>query len=143
MPATEAPAHDSFVRYAFAVLAVISVGLTSAWNVEWLLARPQAAEWARVRQAAADFNPARREGVFLLLPRPNDTTTPIRHLDEFGSLSADGDWVAKEMFKQAVRREHPDVPRNASRFAWQSGYTVPRVRMARVLDFRGSPRVGR
>jgi len=127
------------VGYAVAVLVVAAVGRSSAWNVEWLLARPQAAEWARVRESAVDFDPARREQVFLLLPHPADATAPIRHLDEFGSLSADGDWVAKEMFKQALHRQHPDVPHTASRFTSQTGYAVPRTTVARVFDFRGVP----
>lgn len=127
------------LEYALAILLVAVVGRSTAWNVEWLLARPQAGEWARVRQSAIDFDPARREQVFLLLPYPADATAPIRHLDEFGSLSADGDWVAKEMFKQALHREHPDLPHTASRFTSQTGYALPRSLTARVFDFRDVP----
>jgi hypothetical protein len=132
-------ARQPVVACAVAVLVVGAVGRSSAWNVEWLLARPQAAEWARVRESAVDFDPARREQVFLLLPHPADATAPIRHLDEFGSLSADGDWVAKEMFKQALHRDHPDVPHTAARFTSQTGYAVPHTAVARVFDFRDAP----
>jgi hypothetical protein len=124
-----------------AAAAVVVAAWTSAWNVEWLLARPQTAEWTSVLRIAAAVDPARRERVFLLLPRPSDAAAPIRHLDEFGSLSADGDWVAKEMFKQAIRRVHPGVPTAASRFTWQSGYLLPRSLAARVFDLRPTIRV--
>ena len=94
---------------------------------------------------AAAVDPVGRERVFLLLPRPGDATAPIRHLDEFGSLSADGDWVAKEMFKQALRTSHPDVRPATARFTWQSGYARPRTDIARVFDLRemasGSARI--
>jgi hypothetical protein len=128
------------LEYALMIVIVAAVGRDTAWNVEWLLARPQAEEWARVRQSATGFDPARSEKVFLLLPYPADATAPIRHLDEFGSLSADGDWVAKEMFKQALHREHPDVSHTLARFTSQTGYALPRSLVARVFDLRDVPR---
>ena len=131
-----APRPSRLLRSVAAGVLVAAVAWSSAWNVEWLLARPQAAEWAGVLRIAADVDPRRQERVFLLLPRPGDANTSIRHLDEFGSLSADGDWVAKEMFTQALRVTHPRVPRTASRFIWQSGYTLPRTAVARVFDLR-------
>jgi hypothetical protein len=129
------------LRTATAVaLAVVAV--SAGWNVRQLIAKPQAQEWARMRDLAAEFDPSTGGGVFVVLPDPSDSTAALRHLDEFGSLSADSDWAAAEMFKWALRREHPSVPDPAARLMFETGYEPPEsAEVGRIVDFRYSARV--
>lgn len=138
-------AHRRRLRPALALPAVALAAAAAAWNVDHLIVRPQADEWAEMRAVAATIDTRAGARVFVVLPRPADTLTPVRHLDEFGSHSADGDWVAKEMLKQALRRQRPADPQAASRLQWQSGYAPPQRAAARsVIDLRdGIPFGGR
>jgi hypothetical protein len=130
-----------YVRFV-AAAAVAVVAFSAGWNVRQLIAQPQAQEWARMRDIAGDFDPSVGGRVFVVLPRPAETTAPVRHLDEFGSLSADCDWAAREMFKHAVRAEHQDARNPLARLVWQSGYAAPiGAQLARVVDFRYPARV--
>jgi hypothetical protein len=129
--------HGARLRPALPVVAVALVAVSALWNVDRLVARPQAEEWARMMDVASEFDPRAGGRVFVVLQRPNTLIAPIRHLDEFGSLSADADWVAKEMFIQALRSAHPHVSDPAIRLAWQSGYSPPpRGLVARIIDLR-------
>jgi hypothetical protein len=123
------------VQRAVATAVIGTVAVSAAWNARQLLAVPQAREWARMREIAARFDPAVGGQVFVVLPRSSFSPSPLRHLDEFGSLSSDADWAAKEMFKQALRAAHPALVNPASKLVWQSGYARPsKIQNARVLD---------
>jgi hypothetical protein len=128
-------AHGS-ARLAAAALVVIGAATSAAWNVRQLIAVPQAAEWVRMQEIGAAYDPHSGDGLYLVLPRPTEAIAPIRHLDEFGALSADADWVAKEMFKQALRVVHPTAP-DMSRLVWQTSYRPPpRMLLSEVFVFR-------
>jgi hypothetical protein len=123
------------VQRAVATAVIATVTLSAAWNSRQLLAVPQAREWARMREIASRFDPAVGGQVFVVLPRSSFSPSPLRHLDEFGSLSSDADWAAKEMFKQALRAGHPSLSNPAAKLVWQSGYARPsKIQNARVLD---------
>ena len=129
--------RGAWLRRTVPALVVAAVAIGAAWNVDRLIARPQAEEWTRMLDVASGFDPGTGGRVFVVLQRPNTIVTPIRHLDEFGLLSADADWVAKEMFIQALRAAHPHVADPARRLVWQSGYAAPpRGLVARVIDLR-------
>ncbi|HEX5107706.1 MAG TPA: glucosyltransferase domain-containing protein [Vicinamibacterales bacterium] len=130
-------AHQGRLRPVLAASIVALIAASALWNVDRLVARPQAEEWSRMMDEASGFDPQAGGRVFVVLQRPNTIVAPIRHLDEFGSLSADADWVAKEMFIQALRTAHPDVADPATRLAWQSGYSAPpRGLVATIIDLR-------
>ncbi|MFN2446314.1 MAG: hypothetical protein ABR606_12140, partial [Vicinamibacterales bacterium] len=138
----EHPSDRIWAGRLLTAVVLAAAASSASRNVRELIAKPQAQEWARMRDIAADFDPARGGRVFIVLPRPADTTAPVRHLDEFGSLSADCDWAALEMFKLALRTEHAATPNPAARLAWQSGYAIPAgTQVARVIAFRDDRRV--
>lgn len=137
------PADDPFGDFTrarrIAVLTMVTVlGGVARWNTLTLIAEPQQIEWRRFVSCAASLDPANEPRVFVISPQPSQTRAPIRHLDEFGSYSADADWPAKEMFIQALKATHPRVPEPFTRVAWHSGYVPPVVpeNFDRVMDLR-------
>jgi hypothetical protein len=46
--------------------------------------------------------------VYIIRPTIDDRSTERVYADEYGTLSADADWAAKEMFKAALRERFPD-----------------------------------
>ncbi len=83
-------------------------GLGGGWpaarhNSRLYLADAQAAKLRRIEAAAVRVEHLPSSRVFLWLPEPSDTVCVMSHLDEFGSLSGDCEWAAKEMLLQLVR----------------------------------------
>jgi hypothetical protein len=134
----EATRRPEFVPRLAAVMTISLVALSAAWNVRALLVVPQAREWRHMREIASHFNPETGGRVFVVLPRPAAwTNAPLRHLDEFGSISGDSDWAAKEMFLQAVQSQHPGESNLAARLTWQSGDKPPAgVQAASIFELR-------
>jgi hypothetical protein len=131
----------SFVPRVAASAVVLVVALAAATNVRDLIAGPQAREWARMRDIASELPSSRGARVFVVLPRPADTAAAVRHLDEFGSLTADCDWAAREMFLQALDAVRPGLRHSLPRVAWQSGYAPPSGKPnGTVIDFRSAAR---
>lgn len=89
------------------------------------LADAQAGELRRLSQAAAAIEPAVHPRVALWLPLPADAPAAVRHLDEFGSLSADAEWCAKEMLQLVLRERFAAQPALAGRVQFSSNYTPP------------------
>ncbi|MFT3830575.1 MAG: hypothetical protein QM691_12810 [Opitutaceae bacterium] len=120
---------------ASAVLAAL-VG-TGGWaarhNSRLYLAEAQVAELRRIEAAADRIGRLPPQRVFLLLPEPWDSTCAVSHLDEFGSLSGDCEWAAKEMLERVLleRRRAAkgwNQPREIS-----SHYLLPKKRTYDVL----------
>jgi hypothetical protein len=103
-----------------------------------LLAVPQGNEWGLVLDGARKVRlETARPGVFLIEPTPEDISTATIYHDEFGSLSANSDWVPKEMFKRAMHDLHPRVPRLDQRYRFASGPRLPEVgHFDVVIDLR-------
>lgn len=80
------------------------------------LAAAQAEEFARLEHAARAVNPARDRSLALLLPQPADAPAAVRYLDEYGSLSSDAEWCAKEMLLQAIGQREPAARPNLDEF---------------------------
>lgn len=89
-----------------ALLALVVVcGWTARCNSRLYLAEAQAAELRRIEAAAARVEILRTPHVFMWLPEPSDSICAVSHLDEFGSLSGDCEWAAKEMLLEVVREK--------------------------------------
>jgi hypothetical protein len=73
-----------------------------------LLAEPQGYEWQLVKAAANRLKLATETSVYLIRPSIAYRATTRMYADEFGSLTSDADWAAKEMFKAAMRERFPD-----------------------------------
>ncbi len=71
------------------------------------LAEEQESELARLETASHKVNPETMTRVTLLLPHSENPTEPLHYLDEYGSLSMDADWCAKEMLLLLLHEQHP------------------------------------
>jgi len=108
-----------------------------------LFALPQGHELALMEEGVRQVEPQARSRVFVRFARQSDTTAPRRYLDEFGSVSVDAEWVAKEMLHSLVRERFPqerDVSR-LYRFAAGPALTAPSTYDI-LIDMR-RPRPGR
>jgi hypothetical protein len=91
------------VYYAVLGLLVVIAALTARNNTLGLIAEPQGYEWEMVHNAVMRTNFKTETKVYLIMPQTGDRTTARMFADEFGSLSAGSDVVAKEIFKAAIR----------------------------------------
>ncbi|MBI5381049.1 MAG: hypothetical protein HZA31_04045 [Opitutae bacterium] len=97
----------------------------------------QAQELLRVQRVAASLDPVKRPRVFVLLPRPRESNCAVRYLDEFGSLSADCDWCAKEMLLLLLKERYPERPDLPRRMRFSFGNFRPRLGVwDQVVDLR-------
>jgi hypothetical protein len=102
-----AAANDWRRRGAGIVLLalVLAGGWMARHDSRHYLAEAQAAELRRIESAAARVEILRAPRVFMWLPEPQDSICAVSHLDEFGSLSGDCEWAAKEMLLQVIREK--------------------------------------
>jgi len=132
------------------VLALLLVGggLLARDQAYDLIVEPQMRELQLLEAGARAIDPARRPSVYVITPRPEDTVAPLRHADEFGSLSTDSDWTPREMLKLIMQERFPTIADIASRYRYASGRTAPApgrydvvIDLRRLREFR--PRMAR
>ncbi|WP_338863793.1 hypothetical protein [Myxococcus stipitatus] len=120
---------------ALALLAVFVAGsavLARQQSLE-LFAWPQGRELALMRQGAAALAPSRPSRVFVLTTRQRDTSAPRRYLDEFGSVSVDTEWVAKELFALVARERFPGERDLSALYRFDAGPVAPDARGYDIL----------
>lgn len=98
-----------------------------------LFAIPQGRELALMEQGARQVEPAKQPRVFVLTARPTDSFAAHRYLDEFGSVSADAEWVAKEMLEAAVQERFPQEPDVSRLYRFAAGPAAPEPRAYDIL----------
>ncbi|WP_371817344.1 hypothetical protein [Myxococcus sp. CA051A] len=132
-------------RVAVALLGgfvAVSALLAHQQSVE-LFAVPQERELALMRQGASAIVPARKPRVFVLTARQGDSAASQRYLDEFGSVSVDTEWVAKELLATAVRERFPQEKDTRSLYRFAAGPVLPESRAYDILvdmrQLRASP----
>lgn len=137
------PAVDEFrtfvqLRRFVTASALLVLAMVVHWQALTLISQPQQAEWRRFRAMAEGIDPVSPGRVFVISPQPGDSRTAVRHLDEFGSFSADADWAAKEMMIQAMRSAHPWTVAPFRHVSWDSGYVLPKAKefYDHVVDLR-------
>jgi hypothetical protein len=114
--ATQAAALGALVFFA-AVLA--------HHNSYALIAEPQSREWQLFHSAAAQLRLAPDTDVYIIRPTIDDRSTERVYDDEFGSLSSDADWAAKEMFKAALRERFPAPVADGKSYRLETGPLPP------------------
>jgi hypothetical protein len=103
------------VRYATPRLAVAGIlaavlvvaAMLAQRNPLVLLAEPQGHEWDLIQAGANRLQPTGNASVYIIRPTIADRSTERVYADEYGTLTADADWAAKEMFKAAMRERFP------------------------------------
>ncbi|GEN05932.1 hypothetical protein SAMN05443572_102950 [Myxococcus fulvus] len=124
------PRHGPRVAGAVLALLVAVSGLLAHQQSLELFAWPQLRELELMRQGAAALIPERTPRVFVLTARQTDSSAPQRYLDEFGSVSVDTEWVAKELFAFSARERFPDA---RVRYRFDAGPVLPQARAYDIL----------
>jgi hypothetical protein len=134
------PAAEAGVLTAVLVIAA----LLAYRNPFTLLAEPQGREWALVQAAAARLQLTSDTIVFIIRPTIDDRSTQRVYGDEYGTLSADADWAAKEMFKAALRERFPAGLPEGTSYSLFTGFGAPptQYRYDLVVDLRELKNLG-
>jgi hypothetical protein len=90
-----------------------------------LIAEPQGREWALIETAADRLRLADDARVYLIRPSMDYRSTERVYADEYGSLTSDADWAAKEMFKAAIRERFPDGLPAGTNYLLTTGFGPP------------------
>ncbi|RKG73185.1 hypothetical protein D7V88_36895 [Corallococcus terminator] len=98
-----------------------------------LFALPQGRELALMEQGASLVIPAQKPRVFVLTAKQADSTAPFHYLDEFGSVSVDAEWVAKEMLKEVVKERFPREKDIGGLYRFAAGPEAPEPRNYDIL----------
>ena len=127
-------------RFADALLGalVVFAAVLANRNSYELIAVPQHREWQLVRSSAYALPVDASTSVYIVRPQIDDRSTERVYADEFGSLSADADWAAKEMFKAAMRQRFQGRLPNGENYELFTGLLAPPTprRYDLVLDMR-------
>lgn len=95
-------------------------------NALTLIAEPQGREWQLVKAAANRLQLTDDARVYLIRPtNPQHRSTERQYADEFGSLTSDADWAAKEMFKTAMRERFPGGLPEGTEYLVTTGFGPP------------------
>ena len=98
-----------------------------------LFALPQGRELALMEEGASLVVPAQKPRVFVLTAKQTDSSAPFRYLDEFGSVSVDSEWVAKEMLKALVKERFPREHDVSGLYRFAAGPVAPEPRSYDIL----------
>ncbi|MEO8465611.1 MAG: hypothetical protein ABI640_09745 [Gammaproteobacteria bacterium] len=104
---------------------VFSAAVLAHHNSYTLIAEPQGREWQLFHAAAAQLRLAPDTDVYIVRPTVDDRSTEELYDDEFGSLSSDADWAAKEMFKTALRERFPATVADGRSYRLETGWLPP------------------
>ena len=104
---------------------MFSAAVLAHHNSYTLIAEPQSREWHLFHSAAAQLRLAPDTDVYIIRPTIDDRSTEQLYDDEFGSLSSDADWAAKEMFKTALRERFPAPVADGRSYRLESGWLPP------------------
>jgi hypothetical protein len=102
-----------------------SAAVLAHHNSYTLIAEPQSREWQLFHAAASQLRLAPDTDVYIIRPTIEDRSTEQVYDDEFGSLSSDADWAAKEMFKTALRERFPAAVANGKSYRLETGWLPP------------------
>jgi len=117
-------------------LVVIGAWLAHRQTFE-LFARPQGLELALLESEAAKIDLGARPKVYAILAQPGDSAAPFVYGDEFGSISLDAEWAAKEMLRLVLIRRHPEVSDVTRSYSFAAGAAGPLEKKADVvIDLR-------
>jgi len=131
------PAREPWLHRAGLAALLVAAAWTAAHNSLELVALPQGREWVLVRDGVDGLRLKAVNPVYFITPTADDRSTVRMHRDEFGSLSADSDWVPREMFAAAVQARFPEGIPPQFRINFAQGRTPPAAGSdAVVIDLR-------
>jgi hypothetical protein len=80
---------------------------------------------------------ARDTRVYIVRPSLEYRSTERIYADEYGSLSADAQWAAVELFRAAVRERFPEGLPRGTTYTLTTSFVPPLMAYDLVLDMRG------
>jgi hypothetical protein len=109
-----------------------------------LLAEPQGREWELIQAGANRLQLADDTNVYIIRPTIDDRSTDRVYADEYGTLTADADWAAKEMFKAAMRERFPGGLPSGAEIELYTGFGPPPAQYSYdlVVDLRALKSLG-
>ncbi len=106
--------------------SLVILALVAQHNPLALIAEPQGREWKLVQAAASRVRLTSDTQIYVIRPTMDYRSTERVYADEYGTLSADADWAAKEMFKAAMRERFPSgLPDNTAYTLWTGSGQPP------------------
>ncbi len=101
-----------------------------------LIAEPQGREWQLMEEAANGLTLSTDTRVYIVRPTTDYRSTERVYADEHGSLSADAQWAAVEMFRAAMRQRFPSGLPEGTRYTLTTSLSPPIMPFDLVLDLR-------
>jgi hypothetical protein len=123
---------------AVATLAVLTLTGTVLANhyALTLIAEPQGREWQLMEETVNGLTLSQDTRVYIVRPTVDYRSTERIYADEHGSLSADAQWAAVEMFRAAMRQRFPDGLPAGTRYTLTTSLSPPIMPYDLVLDLR-------
>ena len=108
--------------FGYAVALVIAIYLARIHTYD-LIALLQSGELKILRNVTNHMvQPNRPIVIYFVQPDSSDSPAEVAYQDEFGSLSAQGDWPPKEMLKHLMRERFPNVTDHEQYYELRTGY---------------------
>ena len=107
-----------------------------------LIAEPQGREWQLIEEAVNGLTLSGDTRVYIVRPTPDYRSTEQVYADEHGSLSADAQWAAVEMFRAAMRQRFPQGLPEGLRYTLVTSLHPPLMPFDFVLDLRELRKMG-
>jgi hypothetical protein len=108
-----------------------------------LIAEPQGYEWQLIKSAADRVRLDGDTRIYLIRPSLAYRATRRMYADEYGSLTSDADWAAKEMFKAAMRERFRDGLPPGTDYLLTTGFgPPPPIGYDLVVDLRELRKLG-
>jgi hypothetical protein len=104
---------------------LVTAAVLAQHNALTLIAEPQGNEWRLIEAAAKRMPLSNETRVYLIRPSVEYRSTKRMYADEFGSLTSDADWAAKEMFKAAIRERFPSGLPAGTDYLLTTGFGPP------------------
>jgi hypothetical protein len=122
---------------------VVAAAVLARHNALTLIAEPQGDEWRIIETAANRLRLTSEARVYLIRPSVEYRSTKRLYADEYGSLTSDADWAAKEMFKAAMRERFPNGLPEGTDYLLTTGFgPPPPVGYDVVVDLRDLKNLG-
>ena len=122
-----------------AVSAVLVVAAVLAYsNPLTLIAEPQGREWQLIKAAAERVQLTADTAIYVIRSSFEYRSTERIYADEYGTVTSDADWAAKEMFHAAMRERYPAGLPDGTRYELYTGRGDPptQYEYQAVVDMR-------
>ncbi|SET91106.1 hypothetical protein [Stigmatella erecta] len=127
------PGRGRQVAVAGLAGAVLVGALLARWQSFELFAVPQGRELQLMEEGVRKAVLAKRPRIFVITATQDDSSAPLRYRDEFGSVSIDAEWVAKEVLKSLMKERFAGAPDVYKQYSFAAGPKVPEPKSYDIL----------